>query len=397
MALQRRLDKLAGQENKTDGYVELLKELIETGAEANLKTLIEHLAGQNPVSVRPVYKQLVDMVKAKRVADAGKPYVGFLEAAITTLGGVGHQALDETINMLRFNLAKIYQSECDDDDENFIKAARHLGKMNLDNAAPLLKVKAWVRCAQLYVADSCFREAEMFLGKLGNMLKFGKDAKGIDDKYKRRYMSANAAVLDNNQKFHQAANEYYRLSTVLPDEDERKTKLSLGVKCVLLAPGSSMLPVYFKDERCAGLPGFNLVEKIFLQRFIEKKDFEEFESTLAEHQTRKSKEGWTTLEKAVIDNNLLAASNVYTNISMSNLGLVLGVSAEKAEEISSNMVSAGRLKATIDQNKGTLQFLPFDYNELSAWDTHVGIACASVNRIFDRLTELHPQWVEKQF
>jgi len=397
MALQRRLEKLAGQENKTDGYVELLKELFETGAEANLKTLVEHLAQQNPVSVRPAYKQLVDLVKAKRCAGNGKPYVGFLEAAITTLSGVGHQALDETINMLRFNLAKMYQFECEDDDENFIKAARHLGKMSLDNAPALLKVKAWVRCAQLYVADHCFREAEMFLGKLANILKFGKEAKAINDKYKRRYMSANAAVLDNNQKFHQAANEYYRLSTVLPDEEERKSKLTLGLKCVLLAPGSSMLPVYFKDERCAAVPGFNLVEKIFLQRFIEKKDWEEFESTLAEHQTRKSKEGWTLLEKAVIDNNLLAASNVYTNISMSNLGIVLGVSAEKAEEISSTMISAGRLKGTIDQNKGTLQFLPFDYNELSAWDTHVGIACNSVNRIFDRLVELHPQWVEKQF
>jgi len=320
-----------------------------------------------------------------------------LEAALTTLSGVGHQALDEPINGIRYNLAKIYQSECEDDDDNFVKAARHLGKMSLEQAPALMKVKAWVRAAQLYVADKLFREAEHFLTKLGNILKFGRESKALPDKYKRRYMSANASVLDNNQKFHLASNEYYRLSTVLPDEDERKKKLCFGLKCVLLAPGSAMLSVYFKDERCRDLPGFNLVEKIFLQRFIEKKDFEEFETTLEEHQTRKSKEGWTTLEKAVIDNNLLAASNVYTNISMTNLGIVLGVSAEKAEEISSKMVSDGRLKATIDQNKRTLQFLPFDYNELSAWDTHVGIACNSVNHIFDRLVELHPEWVEKQF
>jgi len=94
---------------------------------------------------------------------------------------------------------------------------------------------------------------------------------------------------------------------------------------------------------------------------------------------------------------LVAASNVYTNISLANLGLVLGVTPEKAEEIASKMITERRLKGTIDQNKGTLQFLPHNYSELSAWDTHVGIACSSVNEIFDRLTVLHPEWVEKQF
>lgn len=83
------------------------------------------------------------------------------------------------------------------------------------------------------------------------------------------------------------------------------------------------------------------------------------------------------------------------------------------------MITDGRLKGTIDQNKGTLQFLPRTcqlpfpshpkfcfsyslvfldgYSELSAWDTHVGIACSSVNTIFDQLTALYPEWVEKQF
>jgi len=61
------------------------------------------------------------------------------------------------------------------------------------------------------------------------------------------------------------------------------------------------------------------------------------------------------------------------------------------------MITGDRLKGTIDQQKGTLQFLPFDYSELTAWDTHVGIACTAVNNIFDRLTVLHPEWVEKQY
>jgi len=314
---------------------------------------------------------------------------------IATVSGVSHAILEEATNALRYNLAKIYQN-VQNDDENFVKAARHLGKMSLDQAPALYKVKAWVRAAQLYVADSLFREAEMFIQKVGQVIKFAKGQK-IDAKYARRYMSANASIQDFQGKFHSAANEYYKLSTSMPDPDECLQKLNNGLKCVLLAPGSSLLANYYKDERCAGIPGFNVVEKMFLQRFIEKKDYEEFEKTLAEHQTQTGREGWTILEKAIIEHNLIAASNVYTNISMSNLGLVLGVPTEKAEAISSKMITDGRLKGTIDQNKGTLQFLPHGYSELSAWDTHVGIACSSVNTIFDQLTTLYPEWIEKQF
>jgi len=395
MALQRRLDKADSSDNKADTYTALLIELWNDGHEGNLKSFVEHLVKQNHVTMKKVYQTIADLVKEKRKSGHGAPYVPALEAMIVTVSGVSHAILEEATNALRYNLAKIYQG-VQDDDQNFVKAARHLGKMTLDQAPALQKVKAWVRAAQLYVADSLFREAEMFIQKVGQVIKFAKGQK-IDAKYTRRYMSANASVQDFQGKFHSAANEYYKLSTIIPDPEESMGKLTNGLKCVLLAPGSSLLSNYYKDERCVGIPGFNVVEKMFLQRFIEKKDYEEFEKTLSEHQTHVGREGWTILEKAIIEHNLIAASNVYTNISMSNLGLVLGVPTEKAEAISSKMITDGRLKGTIDQNKGTLQFLPHGYSELSAWDTHVGIACSSVNTIFDQLTALYPEWVEKQF
>jgi len=284
-----------------------------------------------------------------------------------------------------------------EDPENFVKAVRHYGRMNLDNATPQLKVKAWVRAAQLCVADKLYSQAEQFTTKLGTFIKLGSNRAKIDEKYRRRYLSANASIQDFNNKFHVAASEYYRLSTLLTDQTECTDKLKAGLKCVLLAPGSSVLGQYYKDDRCTSLPGYNLVEKMFLERFIDSKEYEAFEKTLEEHQQRATKEGWSLLKKAVIEHNLIAASHVYTNIAMSNLGLVLGVSKEEAEQISSRMITGDRLKGTIDQQKGTLQFLPFDYSELTAWDTHVGIACTAVNNIFDRLTVLHPEWVEKQY
>lgn len=61
---------------------------------------------------------------------------------------------------------------------------------------------------------------------------------------------------------------------------------------------------------------------------IEKSDYEAFEGTLAEHQMRLTKEGWTLLAKAVIEHNLIAASKVYNNIALADLAKILNVNAE---------------------------------------------------------------------
>jgi COP9 signalosome complex subunit 4 len=66
----------------------------------------------------------------------------------------------------------------------------------------------------------------------------------------------------------------------------------------------------------------------FLERLIEKSDYEAFEGTLAEHQMRLTKEGWTLLQKAVIEHNLIAASKVYNNIALADLAKILNVNAE---------------------------------------------------------------------
>jgi len=318
-SLQRRLEKLDTQDNKADEYSKVLKELFETESTANLTVFVDHLVKQNPISVRGVYKTLIDLVRKRRSDRNAASLVPWLEATVTTIAATGQQVLEETVNLLRFNLAKVYQHEMTDDPENFVKAVRHYAKMNLDNATPQLKVKAWVRAAQLCVADKLYSQAEQFTTKLGSFIKLGSNRAKIDEKYRRRYLSANASIQDFNNKFHVAASEYYRLSTLLTDQNECTDKLKAGLKCVLLAPGSSVLGQYYKDDRCTSLPGYNLVEKMFLERFIDSKEYEAFEKTLEEHQQRATKEGWSLLKKAVIEHNLIAASHVYTNIAMSNL------------------------------------------------------------------------------
>ena len=55
------------------------------------------------------------------------------------------------------------------------------------------------------------------------------------------------------------------------------------------------------------------------------------------------------LDRAVTQHNLLSASKLYNNISCEELGTLLGVPADKAENIASDMIAEGRLEGSIDQ------------------------------------------------
>eukprot|EP01126_Amoeba_proteus_P063996 TRINITY_DN889_c0_g2_i10.p1 TRINITY_DN889_c0_g2~~TRINITY_DN889_c0_g2_i10.p1 ORF type:complete len:212 (-),score=43.86 TRINITY_DN889_c0_g2_i10:184-819(-) len=210
-----------------------------------------------------------------------------------------------------------------------------------------------------------------------------------------------ASCQDYNQKFHQAATGYYRLAEKIPEEDTRVEKLSRGIKCVVLTPAGParerLLAKYYRDERSSQLPGYSFLEALYVGRFVTKKEIEAFQETLEEHQLKKTKEGWTILEKASIEHNLIAAAKVYNNIKLDVLGHVLGVSAEKGEEIAANMIAEGRLQGSIDQGGSLLIFTSAEANVLTQWDSHIETACNSVNSIVDKLSCRYPDWMAKQF
>lgn len=66
--------------------------------------------------------------------------------------------------------------------------------------------------------------------------------------------------------------------------------------------------------------------------------------------------GSTLLDQAIFQHNLLAASKVYKNIRIEELGRLLGIEAEKAEKIARQMISEERMEGSIDQIKGYVYF-----------------------------------------
>lgn len=69
-----------------------------------------------------------------------------------------------------------------------------------------------------------------------------------------------------------------------------------------------------------------------------------FSEGLAQHQLATLPDGSTVLERSVTEHNLEAASKLYNNIYVAELGALLGVPPDKAEAVASRMVLESRLQ-----------------------------------------------------
>lgn len=114
---------------------------------------------------------------------------------------------------------------------------------------------------------------------------------------------------------------------------------------------------------------------MFLDHILRSKEIKEFEKTLKPHQLAKiaissndklasvgTDDGGevdpnastrtgpaTVLDRAVMEHNLLASSNIYNNITFRGLGALLDLTPGAAETMARKMIEQGRLKGSIDQ------------------------------------------------
>ena len=145
----------------------------------------------------------------------------------------------------------------------------------------------------------------------------------------------------------------------------------------MLAPAgpnrSRVLASLYRDERTADLPTYNILSKMFLDHILRPAEVKEFEKSLKPHQLAKiaissndrlaGKEDLsdtepststrtgpsTVLDRAVMEHNLLASSNIYNNITFKGLGALLDLTPGAAETMARKMIEQGRLRGSIDQ------------------------------------------------
>lgn len=130
---------------------------------------------------------------------------------------------------------------------------------------------------------------------------------------------------------------------------------------------------------------FPVLEKVYKDRILRQSEVQAFAATLQEHQLAQLPDGSTVLDRSVTEHNLLAASRLYENIAVEELGRLLGVAASKAERIAAAMVMEGRLKARIDQVEGLILFEGENPHPIAQWDAEILTVCDSFNQAVETM------------
>jgi len=338
------------QQNKSAGYHELLGNIVAESApsqvSANLITFLDSILGESLgiVSSRPLLGSFVQALKSipntqVKIA-VGQHALEALQPRVVSF--------EEQDVMIRELLADAYEEE-----EDYTGSAKVLQGIQLESSQRTIsddeKVKTWIRIVRLYLEEDDTTSAESYLNRAKNLLY-----KVQDTELKLMFQLSQARILDARRKFLDAS-EVYRnvsLSSVLVEE-ERLRALSSAIICAVLAPAgpqrSRTLGRLYKDDRASQVEEYGILEKMFLDRLLSPDEVSRFAEKLSPHQLAQTADGSTVLAKAVIEHNLLGASRLYNNIGVDELGILLGLDGDKAEEYAARMVEQGRLSGRIDQ------------------------------------------------
>eukprot|EP00812_Abedinium_dasypus_P012229 NODE_5758_length_557_cov_261.697211.p1 GENE.NODE_5758_length_557_cov_261.697211~~NODE_5758_length_557_cov_261.697211.p1 ORF type:complete len:155 (-),score=61.16 NODE_5758_length_557_cov_261.697211:75-539(-) len=132
---------------------------------------------------------------------------------------------------------------------------------------------------------------------------------------------------------------------------------------------------------------YEILQKMFLERLIRRSEVQKFEESLLPHQQATMPDGQTVLERAVLQHNVLAASRVYRNMRLPDLGALLEVTPERAEKIAAKMIGEQRLGGFIDQRSGVIHF-EGDADNLQSWDRYIQNVCNQVNGVLTKIKEV---------
>ncbi|VDD75607.1 unnamed protein product [Mesocestoides corti] len=275
------------------------------------------------------------------------------------------------------------------------------------------KLDIYLRMVEAYFELNDPTQAEVYVNRASLLQNECKDQKLI-----MRFKTAYARLLDFKKKFLEAGQRYAELSIRfrgLASEAERTTFLERALLSALLAGAghqrARLLASLYKDERCQTLQGFPILEKMYKRRLISRESLRSLHPLLIHYYPQlfgsaneagdasvkgdgceqREQQLQDVLERVVVEHNMLAASLIYNNITLENLGELLEVEASQAESIAAQMICEDRLIAQIDQIDGVVYFEK-ESVPASASSKVQGL-WMSVNRIIEGIEADHPAWV----
>ncbi|KAI3437752.1 hypothetical protein D9Q98_000200 [Chlorella vulgaris] len=373
------------QKTKSDQYRGILEQAVSQGDAAACRRFVDHVLSD---AVPLVLSRQLLLAFSQRLQQLAPDVQQ--EVSTYALEKVQPRAVsyEEQVSAIREQLSALYEQQ-----EEWSKAAHTLAGIDLDSGMRLLdaefKLATNIKIAMLFLEDDDAVAAETYIKKASSLLSSCKN-----EELELQYKTCYARILDSKRRFLEAATRYYELSQVgkrkIGDhevsEDDLDQALLSSIKCAILAAAgpqrSRILSTLYKDERCTKLMLYPFLEKVYLERILRAAEVEAFAQGLSTHQLALLPDGSTVLDRSVTEHNLEAASKLYNNIYVAELGALLGVSADKAETIASQMIMENRLQAIIDQVDSLITFKAAP-EPLQQWDRNIASLCQAVNTIVD--------------
>lgn len=371
---------------RMEKFTELVKNLIMQMDITQLKDLVDcMLAEESPFALfaRPVLQQVaeqMDKLKNPDLKDLGLHTLEKLKGRVVSF--------EEEDFVIRELLSEVFQAEGD-----WSEAAKCLAAINLETGTrcrtPLQKAEKYVKIAELYLEDEDPVAADTFCTRAAMVMHEVNDIP-----LQLRFKVCHARILDSKRKFLEAASKYCDLSQQTfggqINEGDLLQLLKCSVTCAILAPAgpqrSRILTLLCKDERIRSVEHYDIVHKMFMERLIRASEVHKFEEYFSQHHKAVTTDGQTVLDRAILQHNVLAASRVYKNMRLPDLGNLLEVTPERAEKIAAKMIAEQRLEGYIDQKSGIIHFDGGDEN-LQQWDRHIRNVCNQVNSVLTTVKE----------
>jgi len=376
----------ADASGRMDKFSELVKTLVGKHDIQGLKDLVDCMLAEESqfaLFARPVLQQVaeqMDKLKNNELRELGLHTLEKLRGRVVSF--------EEEDFVIRELLSEVFQAEGD-----WSEAAKLLAAINLETGTrcrtPLQKAEKYVKIAELYLEDEDAVAADTFCTRAAMLMHEVQDVP-----LQLRFRVCHARIMDSKRKFLDAASKYCDLSQQTFGgqicEADLLQLLKCAVTCAILAPAgpqrSRILSLLCKDERIRNVEHYEILHKMFMERLIRGSEVQKFEESLLPHQKATLADGQTVLEKAVLQHNVLAASRVYKNMRLPDLGLLLEVPPDRAEKIAAKMIAEQRLDGYIDQKSGIMNFDLGDEN-LQQWDRHIRNVCNQVNSVLLKVKE----------
>ncbi|CAJ0569113.1 unnamed protein product, partial [Mesorhabditis spiculigera] len=281
---------------------------------------------------------------------------------------------EEQVTSLRLKLAQAFERE-----SQWTDAAATLLAINLESSQRVhpasFKMEMYLRMGRLYLEGDAVDDAEASANRASLL-----QAEAKDEKLNVQHKALMARVNDRRGRFIEAA------------QRDQKHALTAAMTCTILAPpGNSrtrLLGTLRKEEGARLIPCYNLLEKLFLERLIKVDELAEFERTLTPWQQHDEK-GAPIIRGVMVEHNMTAAGQVYSNISLKTLASLLGVNELEAEKVAARMIASDRLNGTIDQID---QIVVFNgKTPIEEWDDQIEIFCRQVERTAELIIARHPE------